>query len=196
MCLGAGRRRSIVDYGGPTARRISNAEVMAEAMAVNNPYVLPPISLNRPSSNELERRPSLTRRMSLTVDSPIQDFRSYQKNVTHPANALRVGTAEDDREVVTEFDVLCNEVLSVVGEVESSLEDLTNWKDEFLKQSVPSNVKLTLALLFARILRSKSDLHEPVFELIKQIKLYSRPWVDKRNAILELEKDYQRYDFS
>ncbi|TPX61216.1 hypothetical protein PhCBS80983_g01256 [Powellomyces hirtus] len=39
---------------------------------------------------------------------------------------------------------------------------------------------------------SKSDLHEPMFELIKQVRVYSRPWVDKSFALVELEKDYMR----
>jgi hypothetical protein len=131
-------------------------------------------------------------KVNITLDSSVEDFRNYQKNVTHPATVLKVNTSMEDREVFTEFDVLCNEMLNVLGEVESAIEEMTNWKDDFMKQSVPSAVKLQLALLFARLLRSKSDMHEPVFELVKLIKLYSRPWVDKRNAILELEKDYQR----
>lgn len=39
---------------------------------------------------------------------------------------------------------------------------------------------------------SKSDLHEPLFELIKQVKMYSRPWSEKKFAILELEQDFHR----
>ncbi|KAJ3048385.1 hypothetical protein HK097_010621 [Rhizophlyctis rosea] len=99
---------------------------------------------------------------------------------------------EQDMTVYTEFDELCSEMLSVVGEFETALEDMTMWKDDFLKQQVPSNVKLHLTLLFARLFRSKSDMHEPMFELIKQVRLYSRPWLDKRFALVELEKDWQR----
>ena len=144
------------------------------------------------SGSRLSVASNTSQKIGLTVDSATAEFRAYQRNVAHPAAVLRVTAADEDREVFTEFDVLSNEILSIMGEVESSLEEMTNWKDDFLKQSVPSNVKLQLATLFARMLRSKSDLHEPVFELVKQIKLYSRPWVDKRNAILELEKEYQR----
>ena len=79
-----------------------------------------------------------------------------------------------------------------MGDLEASLEDMTTWKDDFLTQSVPSNVKLQLAILFARMLRCKSDLHEPIFEIITQVKLYSKPWIEKRNVIMELEKEYQR----
>lgn len=65
--------------------------------------------------------------------------------------------------------------------------------DEFLKQSAPSNVKLKMTLMFARLFRSKSDLHDPLFEMVKQVRLFSRPWVNKKLAITELEADYRRF---
>jgi hypothetical protein len=130
--------------------------------------------------------------INLGTESSVEDFRMYQRNILHPSAVLGVSAKDTDRDVFTEFDVICNELLTVMGELESSLEELTNWKDDFLKQSVPSHIKLQLATLFSRMLRSKSDLHEPVFELAKQIKLYSRPWNDRRRVMAELEADYTR----
>ena len=40
--------------------------------------------------------------------------------------------------------------------------------------------------------QSKSDLHQPLFDLIKQVRLFSRPWYEKRHALLQLEQDYHR----
>jgi hypothetical protein len=40
---------------------------------------------------------------------------------------------------------------------------------------------------------SKSELHQPLFELMKQVRLYEKPWNVNRLAMLELEKDYQRH---
>ncbi|KAI9102454.1 hypothetical protein DFS34DRAFT_609210 [Phlyctochytrium arcticum] len=128
----------------------------------------------------------------LTLDSSIDDIKNYGRTVMHPGKVLNVLPDEYDHDVYTEFDELCNEMLSVMGDFESALEEMTIWKDDFLRQTVPSNIKLQLTLLFARLFRSKSDLHEPVFELIKQVRIYSRPWLDKRYALVELEKDYQR----
>ncbi|KND02215.1 uncharacterized protein SPPG_09051 [Spizellomyces punctatus DAOM BR117] len=128
----------------------------------------------------------------LTVDSSIDDIREYGASVLHPGKVLGVLPDEYDRDVYTEFDELCNEMLTVLGEFETALEEMTIWKDDFLRQTVPSNIKLQLTLLFARLFRSKSELHEPVFELVKQVRVYSRPWLDKRYALVELEKDYQR----
>ena len=131
--------------------------------------------------------------VELSVESSVADFKNYHKKVSHPATIIKVTAPDTDREVFTEFDLLCNEILAVIGELESSLEDMTNWKDDFLKQSVPSNVKLQLATLFSRMLRSKSDLHEPIFELVRQIKVYSRPWLNKKSSLMELEREYQRH---
>ncbi|KAJ3294253.1 dimethyladenosine transferase, partial [Borealophlyctis nickersoniae] len=128
----------------------------------------------------------------ITVDSSVDDLRHYTKKMAHPAVVLGVYPDDHNFDVYTEFDELCNELLSVVGEFETALEEMTIWKDDFLKQTVPANVKLQLTLLFAKLFRSKSDMHEPMFELIKQVRLYSRPWLNKRSALLELEKDHQR----
>ncbi|KAJ3038756.1 hypothetical protein HDV00_000330 [Rhizophlyctis rosea] len=129
----------------------------------------------------------------VTVDSSIEHLRHLSESMQHPAHVLGVYPNEQDLTTYTEFDDLCSETLTVVGEFETALEDMTMWKDDFLRQSVPSNVKLQLTLLFARLFRSKSDMHEPMFELIKKVRLYSRPWLDKRFALVELEKDWQRY---
>ncbi|KAI8593918.1 hypothetical protein BDZ88DRAFT_401957 [Geranomyces variabilis] len=130
--------------------------------------------------------------MRLSVDSSIDDMRKYGQSVQHPGKLMNVLPDEYDREVQTEFDLTCNELLNVLGEFETALEEMTIWKDDFLKQTVPSNIKLQLTLLFARLFRSKSDLHEPMFELIKQVRVYSRPWLNKSFSLVELEKDYQR----
>ncbi|KAJ3352960.1 hypothetical protein HDU83_007476 [Entophlyctis luteolus] len=128
----------------------------------------------------------------VTVDSDVPEFRSYHNEIAHPAIALNLVSGENDRTVYTEFDSLCNELLSNLADFEAALEELTIWKDDFITQSVPSTVKLQLTMLFARLFRSKSVMHEPLFELIRQVRLYSRPWVKKQDALYELEKDYQR----
>ncbi|KAJ1568846.1 hypothetical protein HK096_005102, partial [Nowakowskiella sp. JEL0078] len=156
-----------------------------------------------------------------TLLSPLDDFRTFQKSIPHPAVVLKIlpreATQEDPQGEINPaktqnispetgisrivpaqhddanaFNSLCEEVLATVGDLEASLEEMTIWKDGFLKTTVPSGVKLQLTLLFARVFRSKSDLHEPLFELIKQVRMYSKPWIEKQVALMELEKDYKR----
>ncbi|KAJ3083348.1 hypothetical protein HDU99_010720 [Rhizoclosmatium hyalinum] len=146
-------------------------------------------SSRKPSNIEIEEEnPSST----LTVDSEVSDFRTFHDDMAHPANVLMLVADENDRRIYTEFDNICNELLSNLGDFEAALEELTLWKDDFMTQSVPSTIKLQLTMLFTRLFRSKSIMHEPTFELIRQVRLYSRPWMNKRQALLELEKDYQR----
>lgn len=138
----------------------------------------------------------------LSVDSDIEDFQLFMTETRHPAIVIDVLSDPHDKTIVSEFDELCNELLNCLGELEMSIEELTLFKgslpifanciDEFLKQSAPSNVKLKMTLMFARLFRSKSDMHDPLFEMVKQVRLFSRPWVNKKLAITELEADYRR----
>ncbi|KAL2917950.1 hypothetical protein HK105_202364 [Polyrhizophydium stewartii] len=91
--------------------------------------------------------------LRLSLESTIQDFRAFQQAMRHPGIVLNLVAREDDEQVYSEFDELCNELLVVLGELEASLEDIIVWKDDFLKQSVPSDVKLEITLLFARLFR-------------------------------------------
>jgi hypothetical protein len=101
------------------------------------------------SSNSLILEPN----PPLTTESPVVEFREFHEDMAHPAMVLNLIADEDDREVYTEFDDICNEILTTLGEFESALEDMTIWKDDFLTQSVPSTVKLQLTLLFSKLFR-------------------------------------------
>ncbi len=92
-------------------------------------------------------------RKELAVDSPISDFREVQRDFQHPALLLNILPDQKDREVFTEYDKICNEVLAALSEIEMAIEEMTLWKDDFLKQSAPSNVKLQMTLMFARVFR-------------------------------------------
>ncbi|KAJ3147557.1 hypothetical protein HDU86_007955 [Geranomyces michiganensis] len=191
-------------YGYPYGSRDSTLQPQsAYLMPPSHNSTLPSLHGNAP----LQKRPGalwdaddaeeigafrVQQHLKLSMDSSIEDIRKYGQSVQHPGKLMNVLPDEYDREVQTEFDVICNELLNVLGEFETALEEMTIWKDDFLKQTVPSNIKLQLTLLFARLFRSKSDLHEPMFELIKQVRVYSRPWLNKSFSLVELEKDYQR----
>ncbi|KAJ3193702.1 hypothetical protein HK101_004331 [Irineochytrium annulatum] len=70
-----------------------------------------------------------------TLESAVADFRAFHQDIPHPASILNLVADERDREVLTVFDELCNELLSAVGDFESSLEEMTIWKDDFLTQT-------------------------------------------------------------
>ncbi|KAJ3011207.1 hypothetical protein HKX48_006972 [Thoreauomyces humboldtii] len=192
-------RRSTIEnsYWGSSASQSRSGFLLPPSIPESRPSVVGPVK-KRPgslwNSDETDELATFRQKQhqQLSADSSIDDIRRYGQAVQHPGKLMKVLPDEYDRDVQTEFDVTCNELLNVLGEFETALEEMTIWKDDFLKQTVPSNIKLQLTLLFARLFRSKSDLHEPMFELIKQVRVYSRPWLNKSFSLLALEKDYQR----
>lgn len=137
---------------------------------------------------------------NLNIDSSTANFREFQNQVQHPMYVLGIKSPSANssamsipREPIPVFDGLCQTLTTGVSELEASVEDLMNWKDEFSRQSVPSSVKLDITILFSRLFRSKSELHAPIFELIRQVDTYARQWNVKRMKLLELEKDYHRF---
>ncbi|KAJ3093431.1 hypothetical protein HK100_006615 [Physocladia obscura] len=174
------------------AASIENNTKTGRAGAISLIKSLDPTLNSNSNSNSSNKLSKDIQTSGLTADSDVHEFREFHDNIDHPATSLALIAEENDRQVHTEFDQLCNELLENLGDFEASLEELTLWKDDFMGQTVPSAIKLQLTLLFARLFRSKSSLHEPMFELIRQVRLYSRPWMNKQSALLELEKDYQR----
>jgi hypothetical protein len=112
--------------------------------------------------------------------------------VEHPMDVLGLGP-ENEREPVPIFDSICHDLVQNLSELEGCIEDLLRWKDDFTSQNIPGSVKLEISLLFSKLFRSKSDLHGPLFELVRQVMLYSRSWNVNREKLLALEKDYHEH---
>ncbi|KAJ3321920.1 hypothetical protein HDV06_003786 [Boothiomyces sp. JEL0866] len=129
----------------------------------------------------------------IDYDSSISEFRDFQKNVDHPSNVVGIPLNPTAPTAENTFTKVTNDLLENSANFESAIEDLMKWKDDFVKQSVPSAVKLEVTLLFSKLFRSKSDLHQPLFELIKQVRYYSQTWSAGREKMLVLEKDYHRH---
>jgi hypothetical protein len=64
----------------------------------------------------------------LSVDSDIEDFQLFMTETRHPAIVIDVLSDPHDKTIVSEFDELCNELLSCLGELEMSIEELTLFK--------------------------------------------------------------------
>ncbi|KAJ2995937.1 hypothetical protein HDV02_000288 [Globomyces sp. JEL0801] len=132
----------------------------------------------------------LTLDEDLHVNSHPDEFRKLQASFEHPLTVLGI---ENETETVPVFQPICHDLIQNLTEMEASIEDLMKWKEEFIKQNVPSSVKLEITLLFSKLFRSKSDLHQPLFEMIKQVKLFSKSWSVNRSNMINLERDYHRH---
>ncbi|KAJ3270955.1 hypothetical protein HDV01_007285 [Terramyces sp. JEL0728] len=130
---------------------------------------------------------------NINYDSSIAEIRDFQSNVDHPSNVVGIPLTLPMPVADNIFTKLTNELLENTANVESAIEELMKWKDDFVKQSVPSAVKLEVTILFSKLFRSKSDVHQPLFELIKQVRYYSQTWAVGREKMLILEKDYHRH---
>jgi hypothetical protein len=109
----------------------------------------------------------------------------------HPMDVLGLGP-EKHRETIPTFDSICHDLIENVSELEACIEDILKWKDDFTSQNIPPTVKLQVTLLFSKLFRCKSDLHGPIFEIVRQVMVYARSWNVNRESLLELEKEYHR----
>ncbi|KAJ3302619.1 hypothetical protein HDV03_004804 [Kappamyces sp. JEL0829] len=125
--------------------------------------------------------------ISITDASVSSDFRDFQSLIPHPL--VRLGIEQGP----SPFDQLAEEIKECLVEFEGSLEELLRWKERLGSEPVSSMLKLESTVLLSKLYRTKSELHQPLFELVKQAQLYSRTWNVNRAAMIELEKDYHRH---
>ncbi|KAJ3375690.1 hypothetical protein GGF31_002894 [Allomyces arbusculus] len=109
-----------------------------------------------------------------------------------PGGAVAATAAAATEQILNPFAIMCDDVVNSLAEFESAMQTFSQWKNDFLKQNVTSGVKLTLALMVAKILRSQSDLSQIVLELVRAVRTFSSAWSDKLNAIAELEDEHAR----
>ncbi|KAJ3364691.1 hypothetical protein GGF32_001330 [Allomyces javanicus] len=109
-----------------------------------------------------------------------------------PASGGAAPAATATDQILNPFAIMCDDVVNSLAEFESAMQTFSQWKNDFLKQNVTSGVKLTLALMVAKIIRSQSDLSQIVLELVRTVRTFSSAWSDKLNAIAELEDEHAR----
>ena len=92
--------------------------------------------------------------LQINIDSDIEEFRKFTASIVHPARVLDIiGDDSNINDYDHEFGRLCLEVMGTLSDFESSVEEFLAWKDDFLKQRVPSSTKLTLTLLISKLFR-------------------------------------------
>lgn len=91
--------------------------------------------------------------VTLTINSMVEDFRAFQSAMRHPGLVLNLIPKDAEKTTTDDFTKICDNVLICLGEFEASLEDMTIWKNDFLKQSVPLGVKLEMTMLFSKLYR-------------------------------------------
>eukprot|EP01136_Pigoraptor_vietnamica_P029433 Opistho-1_new@8325 len=79
---------------------------------------------------------------------------------------------------------LCDQVSNRMAQLDTIIRELFEWKDKLLGYNLPPNVLVHLTLICSKMFRSDAELHEPLMELVRLVKLYSLPW-DKQTAMFQ-----------
>jgi hypothetical protein len=82
------------------------------------------------------------------------------------------------------FDSLCENLQTSFNEVQLSVQELMQLKDDLLMCYLPPPLLFRIAVVFGKVFRNFSDLNTPVTETLRLVKIFSASW-DKNAAILK-----------
>lgn len=84
------------------------------------------------------------------------------------------------------FRMLCDNVQNSFSEIDNSMFELLELKDNLLLQFLPPNVSTRITLVISRLYRSYSLSQIPIHELVRLAQLYSQPFDMKSIALKKL----------
>ena len=82
--------------------------------------------------------------------------------------------------------MLCDNVQNSVSEIDNSMFELLELKDNLLLQFLPANVSTRITLVISRVYRAYSLSQIPINELIRLVQLYSQSFDMKSIALKKL----------
>jgi hypothetical protein len=82
--------------------------------------------------------------------------------------------------------MLCDNVQNSFSEIDNSMFELLELKDNLLLQFLPANVSTQITLVISRLYRSYSLSQIPINELVRLAQLYSQPFDMKSIALKKL----------
>ncbi|XP_069481478.1 uncharacterized protein [Ambystoma mexicanum] len=90
------------------------------------------------------------------------------------------------------FEPLCERLLCAVSNLQSSLSEMLDLKDELISLGLPSSLTSRLSISAGRLFRSVSDLSVPSMELVRLVQVHSTPWEQKKQILEKLHRNYER----
>jgi len=82
--------------------------------------------------------------------------------------------------------MLCDNVQNSFSEIDNSMFELLELKDNLLLQFLPTNVSTRIALVISRLYRSYSLSQIPINELVRLVQLYSQSFDMKCTVLKKL----------
>jgi hypothetical protein len=80
--------------------------------------------------------------------------------------------------------MLCDNVQNSLSEIDNSMFELLELKDNLLVQFLPANVSTRITLVISRLYRAYSLSQIPLHELIRIVHLYSQPF-DVKSVVIK-----------
>jgi hypothetical protein len=105
------------------------------------------------------------KRFTLHPESTVEEFKSFRQSMLHPATVLAIDLNMNNRPsemaqnpaqaaaMANAFSALCDELLTHVAEIHTSVSELGVWKNEFINQPLPSSVKLNFTAMYSKLFR-------------------------------------------
>lgn len=84
------------------------------------------------------------------------------------------------------FRMLCDHVQNSFSEIDNSMFELLELKDNLLLQFLPANVSTRITLVISRVYRAYSLAQIPIHELVRLVQLYSQSFDIKSVALKKL----------
>ena len=89
---------------------------------------------------------------------------------------------------MTKFESLIELVSTNFTEVQSSVQELLQLKDDLFLHFLPPPLLFRIAIVFGNVYRSFSDLNTPVYEMLRLVKIFSASW-EKNSQLLKKMAD-------
>ena len=91
---------------------------------------------------------------------------------------------QEEFDNAAKFDTLIDSVLTNFSEVQTSVQDLLQLKDDILLHYLPPTLLFRIAVVIGKVYRNFSDLNTPVYEMLRLVKIFSSTW-EKNSAVLK-----------
>ena len=108
-----------------------------------------------------------------------------------PMSDEMVRRAKAGVENTAKFDALIENIFTSFAEVQSTIQDLLQLKDDLLLQFLPSALMFKITVVIGQVFRAFSDLNTPVTEMIRLTRICTASW-EKNTAVLK--KVYDMYE--
>ncbi|XP_068116183.1 uncharacterized protein [Hyperolius riggenbachi] len=113
----------------------------------------------------------------------IKQVEPNQEGEEHTHKSGKQPTVPEQKDVMV-FEGLCEQMLSALCLLQTSVTEVLDVKDELVRHNVPSGVQAQLSLSTSRLFRST--------ELVRLVRVFGPDWEQKRMILEQLQGEHER----